>query len=499
MRTFKKPLVIACSLALAVIAGSARADDTADLKAKLEALQKQIETLKAEMDKVSGKVQKQEDRAASAPAITAKPGSALTFGVGGGEVTIYGHIDVSADSTDNGLSGFTGRGAVGNNGWLGQTASNLSYFGIRGNRALNEDLRGVFQFETEVDYTQTPGTTATDNAASKTGLGSRNSFLGLQGAWGALKIGKTDAPYKTSTARMDPFSSSVGDYNSIMGNTGGDNRAEFDTRVPHAIWYESPRVNGFNAGVLVSPGQNRSSNNDINARGEPSCTGGNSGGVVTGTGNCIDGSFGTLYSLAGAYSSGPLYAIAAYELHKNVNRLGDEAADANGVVPVVGVRNENAFKIGAQYKFPTNTTANLIFERMRRDAPDANFNERSRNGYWFALTQKVTPQDDVNFGWAHAGKTPGDPGGVFNQASGANVAGPIDNASNMYSLGYKHHFADNRTTWYLVAAEQRNHPGAHFDLGASGHGIVTDCKDAANSCFSGTTIKAVSVGLTYDF
>src|SRR5216683_2885969 len=58
-------------------------------------------------------------------------------------------------------------------------------------------------------------------------LGSRNSYLGIAGGFGALKLGKTDAPYKLSTARMDPFSATVGDYNSIMGNSGGDNRAEF--------------------------------------------------------------------------------------------------------------------------------------------------------------------------------------------------------------------------------------------------------------------------------
>jgi predicted porin len=489
-----KPLVIASAVAFA-FATSARADDAADLKAKLEALQKQIEVLKGEMDRMSGKVQKQEERAAATPPVTQKQGPALTFGVGGGEVTLYGHIDVSTDSTDNGLSNFGSRGAVGKNGWLGQLSSNLSYFGIRGNRELSPGLKGIFQFETEVDYTMTPGTTSTDKDASKTGLGSRNSFVGLQGGWGAVKAGKTDAPYKTSTARMDPFSSTVGDYNSIMGNSGGDNRAEFDTRVPHAVWYESPEVGGgFHLSALLSPGQNRSSTNDIAARGEPNCTGGNSAPAVA-PGTCQDGAFGTLFSVSGTYSGGPLYAIAAYESHNRVNRLDDEATAGAGNV---GIANETAFKVGAQYKFPTSTTVNLILERLRRNAP-SNFNERQRNGSWFAVTQKFTSQDDLNFGWAHAGRTPGDPGAAINQPNGTAMPGPIDNASNMFSLGYKHHFADKRTSWYAVAAEQRNHPGSHFDLGASGHGITTDCHDAANNCFAGGRIKAVSIGLTYDF
>jgi len=44
-------------------------------------------------------------------------------------------------------------------------------------------------------------------------LGSRNSFVGLQSEeYGAIKLGKTDTPYKTATARLDPFASTPGDY-----------------------------------------------------------------------------------------------------------------------------------------------------------------------------------------------------------------------------------------------------------------------------------------------
>src|SRR2546422_8728337 len=48
-----------------------------------------------------------------------------------------------------------------------------------------------------------------------------------------------------------------GDYNSIMGNTGGDNRTEFDARFPHAVWYEPPDVMGLRPNAIWSPGPNR--------------------------------------------------------------------------------------------------------------------------------------------------------------------------------------------------------------------------------------------------
>src|SRR5262249_44708542 len=278
-----------------------------------------------------------------------KPGKDLTFQVGGGEVTLYGHVDVSLDEQTNGMGDFhhAGQQVTGRNGWMPDVSSNLSMFGIRGNRALTKDLKGVFQFETEVAYAATPGASdqATDGGAQKFSLGSRNSYVGLQSAtYGAIKLGKTDTPYKTSTGRMDPFASTPGDYNAIMGNSGGDNRAEFDSRLAHSAWYESPRWSGFSFAMLYSPSQNRSTDNGLYAQGEPDCTGGNSTAGLNGNNGqpnpCEDGAFGNAFSIAGHYQAGPLYAILGYELHKRVNRKGDE------IIPgTIGVRDEAAYKV----------------------------------------------------------------------------------------------------------------------------------------------------------
>jgi len=409
-------------------------------------------------------------------------------------IQFYGHLDLSVDYITKGI---TDPAAVGKLGWQPDVSSNLSYVGFRGDHDVGGGNKLVFQVETQIDVSATPGPSPVNQASPgnqdnkvQGALASRNSFLGMAGSFGALKLGKTDAPYKLSTARMDPFSATVGDYNSIMGNSGGDNRAEFDTRLSHSVWYESPKWGGLSFNALVSPGQNRAGDNSLNASGEPDCTGG--GGV--GGDFCNDGSFGNAFSVDGVYENGPLYAIVAYELHKNTNRTSDEGGGNLATAGSVGVADEAAAKVGVQYMFPTNTIVSVIFERLTRKAPDPNFNERQHNASWLALTQKITGQDDVNLGWAHAGKTPGDP-----------IVGPIDNAANMYSVGYKHHF-DKQSNWYAVYARQANHTGAHYDLGASGHGITTDCKDASavpgvsgSACFTGTTLQAVSVGWMYSF
>jgi hypothetical protein len=189
-----------------------------------------------------------------------------------------------------------------------------------------------------------------------------------------------------------------------------------------------------------------------------------------------------------------------------VNRTGDEGTSSVPDVPPagsVGIADESAFEAGGQYEIkPSRTTVNFLYEKLKRYAPAVPaFNERSRpNATWLSVVQKITPQDDLNFGWAHAGKTAGDPGGQINQPGTLiNLAGPIDNRSNLIDLGFKHLFPDKRFAAYFVYAMQKNHQGAHYDLGANGHGAVVDRQDAAGNSFTGLTHKGVSAGVIYDF
>ncbi|HKV99174.1 MAG TPA: porin [Vicinamibacterales bacterium] len=436
---------------------------------------------------------------------------AMAFGASGvavaqTSVQLYGHADLSIDYMTKGLSGAhhsvgggpTPTDPVGHMGYETDVSSNLSYIGVRASHDLGDSgLKALVQFETQVDVASTP---SEGGSGVKGAFASRNSFLGIAGNFGAFKVGKTDTPYKLSTGRMDPFSATIGDYNSIMGNTGGDNRAEFDQRLSHSMWYESPNMSGFRANALFSPGMNRASSNtpffggglgganSNPASGENAvCTGGNlSGGAF----DCTDGSFGDAYSVAGVYNAGPFYATLAYEKHKDVNRHGDDntplitTGAPSGAT--VGVGNEQAWKVGLQYSLGEATIIDAIFERMTRGNTPDDFNERQRDGTWLAVTQKFTPKDDINVGWAHAAKTPGSP------------EGPVDNKSDMFAIGYKHHF-DKQANWYAVFARQNNSSQSHFDLGASGHGITTDCHDAAGTCFTGGKIQGASIGAQYNF
>ena len=164
------------------------------------------------------------------------------------------------------------------------------------------------------------------------------------------------------------------------------------------------------------------------------------------------------------------------------------------------------------YQFATRTTIGGIVEYLHRDVPaDLAFqNERTRWGTWLVVSQELNPLDSVYFGWAHAFRSPGNPGqhndSTLVTGNGATF-GPNQNQADMVTAEWKHKFSDN-LIWYTQAAATFNGPDAHYDLGAGGRSVVTDCHDAATApggltstphCWTGTTLVGVSSGLQWRF
>jgi predicted porin len=475
-----------------------------------------------------------------------KPGKDLTFFTPGGEITAYGQFDISIDAATKDAKGTPVRGVtalgpggdspVGNFGWMPDISTNISYLGVRGfQRIPGQSFSFVYQFEAGIDISAAAGTKQSNSNLSNQvngSLFSRNSFIGIASPeWGAIKVGKSDGPYKNSTAAFNPFSGMWGDYGVIMGNSGGDNRVEFGTRISHAIWYESPKFGGgFQFNVMFAPGQNRADNSDNLASGESDCAGNNDpNSGANPLASCSDGAFSNAVSTNLSYTNGPLYMTAAYEFHQNVNRSSDVAGAYFAGVPFANcaalptalgqqlcnddTANEDAMKLGIMYTFPTKTTVGVIGESLHRYVPsDLAFqNERQRYGTWLVVSQELSPEDSLHFGWAHAFRTPGDPGQhndtTMVLADGTAYGASNQNQADMLTAAWKHKYSDN-LTWYTNVAATFNGPSAHYDLGAGGRSVTTDCHDAnaapgginaAPQCWTGTTIVAVSTGLQWKF
>jgi hypothetical protein len=488
-----------------------------------------------------------------------KKGDAITFYTCNGEITAYGNFNISADYTTKdaknpGLDG-NGLAPFGNFGWMAAISSNISYLGVRGFEKISTyPFNFVYQLEVGVDLSVNPGLAQTNRNISDQvngALFNRNTFIGLAGDAGAIKIGKTTAPYNNSTARFNPFSGMLGDMNVIMGNTGGDNRVEFNARMEHAIWYESPVVSGFQLNALFQPGQNRDPDSGNIPAGSADCTGSNdptSGGNIPVA--CNDGSWSDAVSANLSFTSGGFYATVAYERHFKTNRQSDITAMYGGIAgngnigggffpgsgsPGFGanaqtilfpsatgqhlynedIADEDAFKVGALYKFDaTKTTIGGIFESFHRYVPaDLAFqNERQRNGTWAFVSQELSKTDSVHFGWAHAFRTPGDPGQHNNSVNtfdgGLATFANNNNAADMLTAAYRKNLSSN-LSWYTNVAATINHFDAHYDLGGGGHGVTTDCADSFGSsggglsfgphCWTGTLIVGVSSGLQWRF
>jgi predicted porin len=543
-----KPMLVALAACAASVAfnGVVFADDaqTQALKDQMRIMQQQMQDLQKKIEALS-----KQQAAPAAPAAGAGPAVAKEPPEPKFEKILkgfYGTLDVSIDDSTKGMNGFVaypyslvdptnpasgyvkgpakggGAGPVGRVGWEADLSTNKSVLGYRGaHKITGTNVDFIYQIEAQPAITSAPGASTGYTAQSNTtkaGIGYGDSFVGISNnAWGKFKFGTTYTPYKKSTDRMNPFSGMLGDYAVVMGNTGGDNRVEFGTRIDHSMWYESPKIGGmFSFDVLFSPGQNRTPDSVAQSSGSPDCNGGN----VPGSGNlfiaCDDGGYDNAYSVDLKFETGPIYITAAYELHKSVNRNSDGigannpyygylASLGNGVSPLLNwgaynafaaeypqaapfgspeysndVANESAFKVGMQYTFDFGLQVSGIYEYMKRNLPiEYQFqNERQRNGLWFALSQDFSAKDNLSAGWAHAGRTPGDPGGQHNyDPTNSN------NFANMYTIAWKHRF-DKNLYWYVDAADTVNGTNAHYDLGAGGRGVTTDCHDGTTQPFN---------------
>jgi predicted porin len=576
---------LAVCAAACISGGVAHADDAADteaLKEQMRLMRQQMDALQKQIDAMSAKQAQQAQQAqpakpAAGPGAATESASAAAAGPAKPAAApaepkfeafakgFYGTLDVSFDDATKGIRGLTayhfpGDGAppyvssgpkgtqiTGSVGWLGDISTNKSVLGYRGSHHIDGgNVDFIYQIESQPSITSAPGlnTSYTQQSnVTKAGIGYGDTFVGLSNnQWGKVKIGTTYSPYKRSTDRMNPFSGMLGDYAVVMGNSGGDNRVEFGTRLDHSIWYESPKFfDMVSVDVLVSPGANRTYDNIVQSAGSPDCSGGNIPGSGNLPLNCDDGGFGTAYSADLKFEYGGFYSTVAWELHHHVNRNSDGiganspgygnlmdvnsplldyatydflvaeypgVAANNGYTPpyLTDIADEWAFKAGVQYTFDFGLAISGIYEWMKRDLPaDLQFqNERTRMGTWFAATYDFTAKDNFSVGWAHAGATPGDPGGQHNYNPNS-----TQNQANMYTIAWKHHF-DKNFYGYLDAADTVNDGNAHYDLGAGGRGVTTDCHDGTNTVvndyssagpttWGGCHEIGVSAGLNFKF
>ena len=216
---------------------------------------------------------------------------------------------------------------------------------------------------------------------------------------------------------------------------------------------------------------------------------------------------------------GGLYLVGAYEIHKRVNRSSDGiganspyygylvgqgpngpnaamldwadyeayAAEYPDAAPAgspaystaYDVADEWAMKFGGQYTFDFGLTVSALYEDLHREFPPVmEFqNERQRHGDWLALQQaseRRSGRRRGRLGACQATRRETRAASTTTTRTASATIRPTCTPSQYW------HKLDKQLTMYFDVAETINDGNAHYDIGAGGHGIKTDCHDATH-------------------
>jgi predicted porin len=259
-------------------------------------------------------------------------------------VTLYGRVNLDVEVIINAKQdGSSAPGAVKQN--LYRMSSNSSRLGVRGTESLGGGLNAIFQVEERMDD-------AGSGPATVTG----DTFVGLQGAFGTLKLGYFLTPYDDLTAyfsSVPTLGTSILNAANIWANNGGNsiNTGSFDDRVGNSIRYDTPTISGFTGSVQLGARDN----------GDAA-----SGGSVT---NEQMRRHAYVISAGGFYNNGPIGIGLVCEQHNNIRtgtatnpKLTDKGCS------VAGSYNFGIAKVG------------LVFEQLKYDVPAGGELKRSMWG-----------------------------------------------------------------------------------------------------------------------
>src|SRR5437773_247910 len=339
--------------------------------------------------------------------------------------------------------------------------SQNSYLGFRGERKFgNTGLKGIWQIEQSVELDTGTGV-----------FSNRNSFLGLAGGFGTVKLGNMDTIYKEYGQVEEIFGLTSGNFISPSNvlsqiGIGNSSTARFHERAKNSIQYQTPEFQGFQAGLQYSPDETKS---DV--------------------GNTLNKE---LWSMGVKWESGPLYLSAQYERHKdffggsfNVGASANLVTDATTGVksPAPGAHSKDTgMRFSAAYKFGNHRVAGdiarLKYEESGQVAAPSRFVsyehtnwaisfESSWGGPWRTAIEYVSGGEGTCKVTILDCSTTGLKGALF----GGGVA---------YDL-------DKQTFLYALAAQLKNDPSAIYS------------NWAASKPARGADITQLALGMAYRF
>jgi len=161
-------------------------------------------------------------------------------------VTVYGLVDTGFTSIDQGGEDGTGFGRT--NG-ISSGNDGASRIGFKGVEDLGNGLKAEFTLENGFD---------SDTGEGKDSMAfSRLAFVGLDGGFGKVRLGRQNTQVKDMLGQIDPFGA-AGMVNSVDFINGGG----LDQRNPNQIVWLSNNYSGFSGGLAYEFGESDTGTND---------------------------------------------------------------------------------------------------------------------------------------------------------------------------------------------------------------------------------------------
>lgn len=335
-------------------------------------------------------------------------------------ISFYGQAHVSADYLDDDSDGAL------------NISSNTSRFGIRASYEVEPGLTVLAQVESLVRLDE-----------GDTDLGSRDSFVGLQGDFGLVRVGYMDSLTKQIRTKVDLFGNKIGDARNIVRGGGVD----VDKRLRNSVHYKSPAYNNFTFDVHYS-------SND--KKGE------------TTTDNKND-----VINTAVTYDDKKLYVSLAYEKQSQI-----DTDDTGGI------------RLGASYVISPNWQVTALVQRT------SDFTTPLTAGSGDNITRLETPYGDRT-AWGLGVRYSLDKYSLSAQYYSAGDADHLENSgADMLALGIDRKFGKNLSVYAAYALTRNDDNTRYFNVsGGGGHGKAI----SLNQTDTGVDLQALSIGAIYNF
>ena len=326
-------------------------------------------------------------------------------------------------------------------------ASN-SRLGFRGSEKLGGGLEAFFQIESTIPIDTGGGT-----------FGTRDSFVGLSGGFGSVKLGNMDTVYKNYGDTLSFLGVSSGNFvsnSNILSKLGfgTSSSGSFHLRRNNSIVYDSPALGNFEFSAGYSPDE-----------------------LKTSTSNRYVSSFGARY---GGKKS-PYFVAIGYEIHNDLfgGSRNSPSALSNFANPAARAE-DKAVRVTGSYTFG-NTTIEGNYAALKYNETGGaagRFENYKHNAFSIAFAHKAGP-------WEFAGAYASAGAGSCSLVGGA-VCTAAGLKGTQVSVGSRYNFS-KRSSMFAMYAKVYNGFAARYNNLAIG--------DPS----SGSDLSQFAVGLQHAF